>query len=177
MALVALLAIQPAAGASAYDEAVAARRSGNSQLAAAILEDLVGKEPRNSDAWVQYGFALKDLGKTTQAKAAFREVLRLAPDYQDARDGLRLLDQADTGPSATLALDAGHDALSFYRRISVEAARYLVPGASLLVEVGYTQAAEVRALFSAAGFVDVRSAKDLAGTERVVIGRYAGDAG
>lgn len=73
-----------------------------------------------------------------------------------------------------LALDAGSDALSFYRRLARDAPRHLAPGACLLVEVGYTQAAQVGALFAEAGLVEVRSAKDLAGTERVVVGRYAG---
>jgi release factor glutamine methyltransferase len=72
-----------------------------------------------------------------------------------------------------LALDAGADALSFYRRIVADAPSHLQEGGSLLVEVGYTQADAVRALFEAAGLCEVRSAKDLAGTERVVIGRYS----
>ena len=88
------------------------------------------------------------------------EMATLAPDVRDHEP--------------RLALDAGPDALVFYRRIVRDAPRHLEPGASLLVEVGYTQAAAVRALFAEAGLADVRSAKDLAGTERVVIGRYAG---
>lgn len=72
-----------------------------------------------------------------------------------------------------LALDAGDDALVFYRRLAAGAAARLVQGGTLLVEVGYTQAREVAALFSAHGLNDVRSAKDLAGTERVVLGRHA----
>jgi release factor glutamine methyltransferase len=88
------------------------------------------------------------------------ELLTLAPDVRDHEPAL--------------ALDAGSDALSFYRRIVAEAPRFLIDGASLLVEVGYTQSSAVQTLFREAGLVDVRSAKDLAGTERVVIGRYAG---
>lgn len=87
------------------------------------------------------------------------EMATLAPDVRDHEPHL--------------ALDAGADALVFYRRIVADAARFLAPGASLLVEVGYTQAADVCALFQGAGLADVRSAKDLGGTERVVIGRYA----
>jgi release factor glutamine methyltransferase len=73
-----------------------------------------------------------------------------------------------------LALDAGSDPLVFYRRIARAAPDQLAPGACLLVEVGYTQAAEVAALLRASGLVDVRSQKDLAGIERVVIARQAG---
>jgi release factor glutamine methyltransferase len=89
------------------------------------------------------------------------EMATLAPDVRDHEPHL--------------ALDAGADALVFYRRLAAEAPRYLASGASLLVEVGYTQAAAVCALFEAAGLLDVRSVKDLAGTERVVIGRYANE--
>lgn len=87
------------------------------------------------------------------------ELATLAPDVRDHEP--------------RLALDAGSDALRFYRRIAIEAPRYLAEGASLLVEVGYTQAEAVCALFEGVGLRDVRSAKDLAGTERVVIGRYS----
>jgi release factor glutamine methyltransferase len=75
-----------------------------------------------------------------------------------------------------LALEAGSDALSFYRRIARDAAQYLQSGASLLMEVGFTQAPQVAALLREQGFVDVRAWKDLANIERVVMGRYAGDA-
>jgi release factor glutamine methyltransferase len=72
-----------------------------------------------------------------------------------------------------LALDAGNDALSFYRRLVAAAPGYLLDGAQLLVEVGYTQAADVCQLFLSAGLCEVQSAKDLSGTARVVRGRYA----
>lgn len=94
------------------------------------------------------------------------------PPYIGA-DEMKTLDVDVRDYEPRLALDAGVDALVFYRRIAAEAARWLVPGGALLVEVGYTQAAQVRALFAEQGLEDVRSVKDLAGTERVVIGRYA----
>jgi len=70
-----------------------------------------------------------------------------------------------------LALDAGEDALSFYRRIAVEAPGFLLPRGALLVEVGAGQAAAVRALFEANGFVEVTTHRDLGGIERVVEAR------
>ena len=42
----------------------------------------------------------------------------------------------------------------------------------LLMEHGYDQAAAVRALLQAEGFDAVASARDLAGIERVTLGRY-----
>jgi release factor glutamine methyltransferase len=67
-----------------------------------------------------------------------------------------------------LALDAGDDALSFYRRIARAAGQHLLPGGALMVEVGFDQAADVRALFEAAGFGSVRALRDLGGIDRVV---------
>jgi release factor glutamine methyltransferase len=73
-----------------------------------------------------------------------------------------------------LALDAGEDALSFYRRIAREAAPFLLPRGALLVEVGIHQAPAVAAMFAEAGLVDVRTHRDLAGIERVVEARTRG---
>lgn len=73
-----------------------------------------------------------------------------------------------------LALDAGADAVSFYRRIATEAGSHLVPHGGLFVEVGAGQAQAVMGLLTEAGFSDVRATRDLAGIERVVSGRYAG---
>ena len=73
-----------------------------------------------------------------------------------------------------LALDAGADPLSFYRRIASNVSAHLLAGGMLFVEVGIGQADEVRDLLAQAGLYDVRTSRDLAGIERVVAGRYAG---
>jgi release factor glutamine methyltransferase len=48
----------------------------------------------------------------------------------------------------------------------------LLPGAWLLMEHGYDQAASVRALLDAAGYTEVQSWRDIAGIERVSGGRF-----
>jgi release factor glutamine methyltransferase len=68
-----------------------------------------------------------------------------------------------------LALDGGPDGLDVYRRLIPAAAARA--RRAVLVEIGSTQAAEVAALFAAAGLVDVRVHADLAGHPRVVEGR------
>lgn len=70
-----------------------------------------------------------------------------------------------------LALDAGADALSFYRRIAHDVQAHLRPGGALFVEVGFEQAAQVAALFAERGLAQVRTFRDLTGIERVVTGR------
>lgn len=67
-----------------------------------------------------------------------------------------------------LALDGGPDGLAFYRRLAGTAPRVLSPAGSLLVEIGFGQAAAVVEIFAAAGFPSVEVFRDLAGVERVV---------
>lgn len=101
-------------------------------------------------------------------------VITVNPPYIGAHELAELaVDVRDFEPR--LSLEAGSDALSFYRRIARDAAAYLESGASLLLEVGHTQAAEVAALLREHGFLDVRTRKDLGNIERVVMGRYAGE--
>jgi release factor glutamine methyltransferase len=71
-----------------------------------------------------------------------------------------------------VALDGGPDGLAFYRRIAGDAGRYLKPGGSVLVEVGWTQEPAVRAIFEARSELAVGSSvKDMAGRLRVVTAR------
>lgn len=75
-------------GASPYHYAVTARQMGNSVRAIALLAPWLVRHPDDSDARLQYGLALLDLGRVREAEAAFRIVLLAAPDYDDARIGL-----------------------------------------------------------------------------------------
>lgn len=70
-----------------------------------------------------------------------------------------------------LALDGGPDGLEPYRTLSGEILRVLRPGGVLLVEIGYDQGADVRALFEAAGAEDLAVLKDLGDRDRVIHGR------
>ncbi len=70
-----------------------------------------------------------------------------------------------------MALDGGPDGLTAYREICGDAMRLLRPGGWLAVEIGYDQAQSVSDLFTGAGLQAVRSVRDLAGHDRVVIGQ------
>lgn len=70
-----------------------------------------------------------------------------------------------------LALDGGPGGLAVYRRLVPEAVARLSPGGWLLVEIGSTQEEAVRGLFDAAGYADVRTARDHGNLPRVVMGR------
>lgn len=66
-----------------------------------------------------------------------------------------------------LALDGGVDGLDLYRKLIPQAYTLLKEGGWCVLEHGYNQASEVRAIFAAAGFKAVVSFKDLAGHDRV----------
>lgn len=70
-----------------------------------------------------------------------------------------------------MALDGTEDGLYFYRRISREAGKYLAPGGVLAFEIGYDQGGPVRLMLENAGYEEIRVVKDLAGLDRVVLGR------
>jgi release factor glutamine methyltransferase len=70
-----------------------------------------------------------------------------------------------------LALDGGADGLDAYRRLAPEILRVLKPGGRFAVEIGYDQKAAVEALFQEAGAEEVSTQQDLAGLDRVVLGK------
>lgn len=67
--------------------------------------------------------------------------------------------------------ERGGDGLACIRTIVGQAAGHLVPGGWLLFEHGYDQGAASRNLLTAAGFLDVFTQPDLAGTDRISGGR------
>jgi release factor glutamine methyltransferase len=77
------------------------------------------------------------------------------------------LSEGDLRFEPRTALTDEADGLAAIRTIVQTAPFFLAMGGSLLLEHGYDQAADVRALLTARGFSDVRSARDLAGIERV----------
>lgn len=79
--------------------------------------------------------------------------------------------QAEVKKEPRLALDGGQDGLSFYRRIISLAPRFLADGGLLALEIGINQASAVKTLMEASNFVSVEVFKDLAGLERVIVGR------
>jgi len=83
-------------------------------------------------------------------------------------------DRAALAPDITrhepaMALYAGADGLSLIRRLAPQAS---AAGARLLaLEVGFGQGGAVAEIVAAAGFADTQAVADLAGIERVVVGR------
>ncbi|MGN0320148.1 MAG: peptide chain release factor N(5)-glutamine methyltransferase [Lachnospira sp.] len=70
-----------------------------------------------------------------------------------------------------LALDGSEDGLKYYRNISSEAGMYLEPDGWLCFEIGAEQALDVSDIMEREGFRNITVIKDLAGLDRVVMGR------
>lgn len=67
-----------------------------------------------------------------------------------------------------IALYGGPDGLSFYRRLLVDAPRFLKPDGHLVCEIGYSQLDDVRRVADAAGWDFVNLAEDLQGIPRTL---------
>ena len=70
-----------------------------------------------------------------------------------------------------MALDGREDGLYFYRRITRQAGNYLNPQGILAFEIGYDQGEAVAQLMKEQGYTEVKVIQDLAGLDRVVIGK------
>lgn len=73
-----------------------------------------------------------------------------------------------------LALDGTEDGLHFYRRIVREATKRLRPGGRLLFEIGQEQGEALLSLLQEAGYEETAIRQDLAGLDRIVVGRWPG---
>ena len=70
------------------------------------------------------------------------------------------------------ALAAAEHGLRDIRRIAEAAPAHLRPGGWLALEHGYDQGAAAREILVAAGFAGVATRRDLAGHERITLGRH-----
>ncbi|NWF69681.1 MAG: tetratricopeptide repeat protein [Chloroflexi bacterium] len=89
--------------ANQLDRAYQLIEADNLSEARAILGPLVAQEPNNADAWWLYAHALDDPG---QARSALQNVLRINPDYPEARSLLETLNTQFGGLAAPAALPA-----------------------------------------------------------------------
>ncbi|TSA22072.1 MAG: peptide chain release factor N(5)-glutamine methyltransferase [Betaproteobacteria bacterium] len=83
------------------------------------------------------------------------------------------LAQGDLRFEPALALASGVEGLDTIRRLIAAAPDHLVSGGWLMLEHGYNQGTAVRALLTQRGFVQVETQHDLAGLDRLSLGRWA----
>ncbi|AEB76947.1 peptide chain release factor N(5)-glutamine methyltransferase [Clostridium botulinum] len=70
-----------------------------------------------------------------------------------------------------IALCGGKDGLYFYNKITKDSVVFLNRGGLLAFEIGYDQGKDVEEILIQNGFSNIRVIKDLAGLDRVVVGR------
>ena len=133
-----------------------------------ISEDALEVAKRNScDLNIHAEFIKSNL--LEKAEGAF-DLIVSNPPYIPAKVIEGLMEEVrDYEPH--LALDGGEDGLDFYRRIVAEAGAYLNPGGWLIMEIGQEQGEAVRQMLLQAGYEEIEVVQDLAGLDRVVLGR------
>lgn len=129
----------------------------------------LGVARANADALgARVGFVESDWFAALDAGERFGVIVS-NPPY--VADGDPHLAEGDVRFEPASALASGPAGLDDIVRIVAAAPAFLTPGGWLLLEHGYDQAAAVRELLLAGGFVEVASARDLAGIERITLGR------
>lgn len=143
---------------------------GSSGVGVDISDDALGVAKANSEALgIDATFIKSDMFENIPKDERFDIVVSNPPYIRSDVIGTLMSEVKDYEP--LLALDGSEDGLKFYRIIADRAPEYLNNGGMLFLEIGYDQGAEVSALLSAAGFMDVEVIKDLSGLDRVVSGR------
>ena len=78
--------------------------------------------------------------------------------------------QTEVGYEPKTALDGGADGLDFYRAIARRWTPLLKSGGAMAFELGEGQAEYVGGLMADHGYINIKTAKDLGGTDRALIG-------
>ncbi len=99
------------------------------------------------------------------------DVIVSNPPYIEADDAH--LKQGDLRFEPLSALASGADGLQDIRIIISKAPQHINPQGWLLLEHGYNQAEQVAALLKQAGFNQISHAQDLAGINRVTLGKFS----
>ncbi len=99
------------------------------------------------------------------------DVIVSNPPYIETNDVH--LKQGDLRFEPLSALASGADGLQDIRIIISQVRQYLNPQGWLLLEHGYNQAEQVAALLIQAAFSQISHAQDLAGTNRVTLGKFS----
>ncbi|WP_373989887.1 peptide chain release factor N(5)-glutamine methyltransferase [Duganella sp. BuS-21] len=156
-------------GSGAIAVALAHTRKDADVTALDVSADALAVAGRNAEAnGARVRFLQGDWYAALPDAAAF-DVIASNPPYIASGD--RHLSEGDLRYEPVGALTDHADGLSALRTIIAGAPAHLKSQGWLLMEHGYDQSAQVRALLSDAGYTEVQSWRDLAGIERVSGGR------
>ncbi len=141
-----------------------AAKSGAKVTASDVSEDAVSLAEENAELnGVKIEFVLSDMFDNLKGRKF--DVIVSNPPYIKSADMENLQREIkDYEPS--VALDGGKDGLDFYRIIAKKAPKFLNDGGTLLLELGYDQAADVIKLLKSAKNTEI--IKDYEGKDRIV---------
>lgn len=158
-------------GSGAIALALASERPAWSVVGVDRIAEAVALAERNRQR-LQLGNAFFAESHWFSALAGRRFALIVSnPPYIAAND--RHLGEGDVRFEPASALVSGPDGLDDIRLIVAQAPAHLQADGWLLLEHGFEQAGAVRGLLETAGFAEVHSRRDLAGHERISLGRWA----
>lgn len=120
----------------------------------AILHDVGDRLDIQRSDWFETVEGRFDLIVSNPPYLAASEMKHVQPELRDHEPRLALTDEAD--------------GLSAYRQIAAEAQGYLSAKGHVMVEMGWRQAADVKAIFAAQGWGEIAILPDLDGRDRIL---------
>lgn len=154
--LVTLLAEQPDAHGIGVDISTAACLQASAN---AVLHRVNERADIRQSDWFENVKGKFDLIVSNPPYLAADEMQDVAPELREHEPRLALTDESD--------------GLSAYRIIAAQAQDHLTPGGRVLVEIGWRQGADVKAIFVSHGWQDVAVLPDLDGRDRVILAQWA----
>ena len=129
------------------------------------IEVAKGNADKNN---ARIGFILGDLFEYVNCNNY--DIIVSNPPYIKTKDIENLEIEVKTH-DPMLALDGSEDGLKFYKKITDNAKNYLNEDGYLLYEIGFDQGEDVKEIMIKNDFKEIEIIKDLAGLDRVVVGR------
>lgn len=112
-------------------------------------------------------FIQSDMFEEIKAKY---DIIVSNPPYIESKEISKLDKQVQNEPH--LALDGGEDGLEFYRKLAVEAHKFLNENGYLCMEIGYNQKeAVIQLLKENKNYKEIYSKKDLSQNDRIIIAK------
>ena len=156
-------------GSGAIAIAIASQRPQASVIAVERSDDALKVARHNAERLGTHNLRLLQSNWFSALAGQEFDVIVSNPPYIAAADPH--LQQGDLRFEPPSALASGPDGLDDIRTIAAQAPAFLARGGWLLLEHGYDQAAQVAALLNQAGFEAIGHAADLAGIQRVTLGK------
>ena len=154
------------------EEGVLIPRSDTEVLVEEVLKKISKKNIIKNNLENQVKFIKSDLLKEPIKELKKYDIIVSNPPYIKEDVIETLMDDVKNYEPRS-ALSGGNSGLIFYERIVEESKKVLKENGILAFEIGYDQGDSVSNIMKNNGYIDIKVVKDLAGLDRVVIGRFS----